>query len=236
MRFRVHAEPVIGPRLARTRWRAPEMPMFSGPTEGHMAGVAFARCPSTPRRSKLDPFTNVLPRTTLDPPSPVTRVIRLALQVLLRSPTPGGASLPISLSLIGSRRLLNSRRQRLHLRIEIGFALEADPRQIRHGDVIVLDANAVGETAIGLEQIGIALIAAETETGRDVERHLMAPVGNAPARRPALGLEHAKRALIFAEPVRQRAIELQPVAIMAHPAIADEVARVWLTNEIFQDR
>jgi len=32
-------------------------------------------------RSKLDPFTNVLPRTTLDPPSPVTRVIRLALQV-----------------------------------------------------------------------------------------------------------------------------------------------------------
>jgi hypothetical protein len=33
-------------------------------------------------RSKLDPFTNVLPRTTLDPPSPVTRVIRLALQVL----------------------------------------------------------------------------------------------------------------------------------------------------------
>src|SRR6266513_3282034 len=44
----------------------------------------------------------VLPRTALDPPSPVTRVIRLALQVLLRSPTPGGASLPISLSLIGS--------------------------------------------------------------------------------------------------------------------------------------
>src|SRR6266852_1831024 len=53
-------------------------------------------------RSKLDPFTNVLPRTALNPPSPVTRVIRLALQVLLRSPTPGGASLPISLSLIGS--------------------------------------------------------------------------------------------------------------------------------------
>ena len=52
--------------------------------------------------SGLDPFTNVLPRTALDPPSPVTRVVRLALQVLLRSPTPVGASLPISLSLIGS--------------------------------------------------------------------------------------------------------------------------------------
>src|SRR6266567_3839748 len=36
-------------------------------------------------RSKLDPFTNVLPRTTLDPPLLVTRVVRLALQVLLRS-------------------------------------------------------------------------------------------------------------------------------------------------------
>src|SRR5258708_11781388 len=53
-------------------------------------------------RSKLDPFTNVLPRTNLDPPLLVTRVVRLALQVLLRSPTPDGASLPISLSLIGS--------------------------------------------------------------------------------------------------------------------------------------
>src|SRR6476620_5231835 len=37
-------------------------------------------------RSKLDPFTNVLPRTTLDPPFPVTRVIRLALQVLRKPP------------------------------------------------------------------------------------------------------------------------------------------------------
>jgi hypothetical protein len=52
--------------------------------------------------SQLDPFTNVLPRTTLGSPLPVTRVIRLALQVLLRSPTPVGASLPISLPLIGS--------------------------------------------------------------------------------------------------------------------------------------
>ena len=53
-------------------------------------------------RFTLDPFTNVLPRTALDPPFRVTRVIRLALQVLLRSPTPVGALLPISLSLIGS--------------------------------------------------------------------------------------------------------------------------------------
>src|SRR5580658_5537619 len=39
-------------------------------------------------RSCPEPSTNVLPRITHDPPSPVTRVVRLALQVLLRSPTP----------------------------------------------------------------------------------------------------------------------------------------------------
>jgi len=51
--------------------------------------------------SCLDPFTNVLPRTTLNPPLLVTRVVRLAFQVLLRSPTPACASLPTSLPLIG---------------------------------------------------------------------------------------------------------------------------------------
>ena len=52
---------------------------------------------------------DAFPRTTLGPPSPVTRVIRLALEVLLRPPTPAGASLPTSLSLIGSltQSLLN---------------------------------------------------------------------------------------------------------------------------------
>src|ERR1700686_1460468 len=92
----------------------------------------------------------------------------------------------------------SSRRQRLHLRIKIGFSLEADARQIRHGDGAVLDTNAVGETAIGLEQIGIALIAAEAETGRDIERHLVSAMRNAPARPPAPHLEDPKRALIFA--------------------------------------
>jgi hypothetical protein len=47
-----------------------------------------------------------------------------------------------------------SRRQRFHLRVKIGFSLEADARQIRHGDVTVLDANAIREAAIGLEQVG----------------------------------------------------------------------------------
>lgn len=56
--------------------------------------------------SCLDPFTNVLPRTTLDPRLLVTRVVRLALEVLLRSPPPDCVSLPTSLSLIGLLTLL----------------------------------------------------------------------------------------------------------------------------------
>src|ERR1700675_4675399 len=58
------------------------------------------------------------------------------------------------------------RRQRLHLRIKIRLPRKADPRELRHGDVTALDATAVGEAAIGLDQVGIALIAAKPEAGR----------------------------------------------------------------------
>src|ERR1700730_889743 len=73
------------------------------------------------------------------------------------------------------------RRQRVHLRIEIRFSLKADARQLRHGDVTVLDANTVGKAAIGLEKVGIALVAPEPEAGRDIERHLMSAMRNASA-------------------------------------------------------
>src|SRR6185369_14831188 len=98
-----------------------------------------------------------------------------------------------------------SRRQRVHLLVEIGFSLEPDARQVRHGDVAVLDTHAVREAAIGLEQVGIAFIAAKAEAGRDIERHLVAAVGNAAAWRPAVGLQHRQRALIFAQAIGQRA-------------------------------
>src|SRR6266849_312647 len=95
----------------------------------------------------------------------------------------------------------------------IGLSFKTDARQIRHGDVTVLDAHAIRKTAIGLEQVGIAFIAAEAEPRCDIERHLMAAMRNTAARRPAQGLQDAERALIFAKSIRQRAIELQPVAV-----------------------
>src|SRR5437588_788001 len=127
-------------------------------------------------------------------------------------------------------------RKPLHLGIEIGFALKADARQIRHRDDAVLDANAVGETAIGLEQIGIALIAAEPETGRDVQRHLMPAMRDAARRRPAMGLQHRQSALIFAEPVGQGAVELQKVAVGPHAAVSNEIARILMAEQVLAGR
>src|SRR4051812_23162698 len=127
---------------------------------------------------------------------------------------------------------MSSRRQRLHLAIEIALALKADTGKVRHRDVAVLDTYAVGEAAIGLEQVRIAFIAAEAEAGGDIERHLVPAMRDATARRPAVGLQHRKRALILTEPVGQRAIELQPVAIGPHAAIADEVSRVLVAEQV----
>ena len=96
----------------------------------------------------------------------------------------------------------------------------------------VFDAHAVGKTPVRLEQIGIALVAAETETGGDVERHLMAAMGNAPPRRPAVTLEHRQRAQVLDQAVAQRAIELQPVDFLAHACVADQVARVLHREQV----
>src|SRR5262249_1581505 len=93
-----------------------------------------------------------------------------------------------------------SRRQGLHFPVAIRLALQADARQFRHDDVAGLHADAVGEAAIGLEQIRIALIAAKAEAGGDVERHLVTAMRDAAARRPAMRVQDFERALVFAEP------------------------------------
>ena len=40
-------------------------------------------------------------------------------------------------------------------------------------------------------------------------------------------------ALVFAQAVGQRAVELQPVAIGAHAAVAEKVARILMAEEVF---
>ena len=46
-------------------------------------------------------------------------------------------------------------------------------------DVAVHDLHAVGEAAVGLEQVGVGLVAAQAQAGRDGQRHLVAAVRDA---------------------------------------------------------
>src|SRR5215207_3432813 len=91
---------------------------------------------------------------------------------------------------------------------QVGFALEADARQIRHDDVAVFDANGVREAAVWLKQVGVALIAAEAQASRNVQRHLVPAMGDAAGRRPAMLRQNIERPKIFDKPVRQGAVEL----------------------------
>ena len=50
--------------------------------------------------------------------------------------------------------------ERDHLRVQIRFSFEADARKLGQCHVPINDFNAVGKTAIGLEQVRIAFIAA----------------------------------------------------------------------------
>src|SRR3569623_394010 len=113
-----------------------------------------------------------------------------------------------------------------HHLVEIGFALKPDAGQRRQGDVAVLHPYAVGEATKGLKQVGIGFIAAQAESGCDVERHLMSAMRNTTRRRPAIRLQHLERAEKFDKAVTQCAIELQPVDVLAHAAVADEVAGI----------
>jgi len=74
--------------------------------------------------------------------------------------------------------------------------------------------------------VGVGLVAAQAQAGGDVQRHLVAAVRDAAARRPAVLLQHVQGAQVFDQAVGQGAVELQPVAVRTHAAVADQVARV----------
>src|SRR4051794_4451695 len=105
-------------------------------------------------------------------------------------------------------RYLASFRQFAHNLDQIGLALEADAGQVGQRHVAVLDLDAIGEAAEGLEQVGVALVAAESEAGRNVERHLVPAVRDAAAGGPAVFLEHVERAKVLDQAVAERAVEL----------------------------
>ena len=106
------------------------------------------------------------------------------------------------------------------------------PGKLGHDDVPVLDLHAVREAAIGLEQVRIALVAAEAEAGRDVERHLVAAMRDAAGGRPAELRQHVEGAQVLDQAVGQGAVELQPVAVRPHAAVAQEVAGVLVREQV----
>ena len=124
-------------------------------------------------------------------------------------------------------------RQRAHLVDQVRLALEPDPGKVRQRDVPVFHPDAIGESAVRLEQVGIRFVAAESEAGSDRERHLMPTVGDAPRRRPAMLPQHVQRAQILDQSVAQGAVELQPIAVWTHAGVANKVARILHREQVF---
>ncbi len=58
-------------------------------------------------------------------------------------------------------------------------------------------------------------------------------MGDAAAGGPAVVFQHVERAQVFDEAVAEGAVELQPVAVGAHAAVADEVAGVLHGEQVF---
>src|SRR5882672_4383787 len=106
--------------------------------------------------------------------------------------------------------LIYSRTQLPHDLVEVRFALESYARQVGHRNVARFDPHAVGEPAERLEQVRVRLVSAQAEAGGDVQRHLVAAVGHAARRRPAIGAQHVERAQVLDQAIAQRAVELQP--------------------------
>lgn len=127
------------------------------------------------------------------------------------------------MTLLFPRMLL---RKSLHDAVQLVLCFETDTGEIRQSDVTIVDSEAVRESAKRLKNTWVGFIAAEAETGRDVERHLVAAMWNAAGGRPARIPQHFEDAQIFHQAVTQRAIKLQNITIGSQSRVANQVARV----------
>src|SRR6476661_5898237 len=110
--------------------------------------------------------------------------------------------------------------------VELGLALEPDARDLGQADPAVHHDGVVGEAAGGLELARVGLVAAELERGRDVQGELVAAVRDAAAGGPAVLAQHVLDPQVLGQAVAQRRVDLDDVAVRAHPAVADQVAGV----------
>src|SRR5262249_46548369 len=94
-----------------------------------------------------------------------------------------------------------------HDRVQGGLPLETDPGPIRYRDVAVLKVGVVGEPAEGAEYAGIGFRTAQSKTGGDGERHLIAAVREQCAARPAVAFEHGDGARVLHDAVGLRRVD-----------------------------
>src|SRR5215204_4498035 len=88
-------------------------------------------------------------------------------------------------------------------------------------DFSLLVSNAIGESTERLEDAWVAFIAAESEAGGHVERHLMSTVWDYACAGPAVLFDHLYGSQVFDESIRERTIELKPVGFRMHSTVAD---------------
>src|SRR3546814_9495709 len=82
----------------------------------------------------------------------------------------------------------------------------------------------------------IGLVAAELQAGGDVQRELMPAMRHHVAAGEAMVAEQGEGAQVFHQTVAERAVELQPVAVRPHAAMAQQVARVLVREQILAGR
>ena len=93
-----------------------------------------------------------------------------------------------------------------------------------------------GKPPNGWNRSGYDSLPPRPRPGRDIQRHLVAAVRDAAAARPAVLVQHVQRAQVFDQAVAERAVELQPVAVGAHAAVADQVARILHREQVLAGR
>src|SRR6478752_3553729 len=120
--------------------------------------------------------------------------------------------------------------------VELGLALEPDARDLGQADPAVHHDGVVGEAAGGLELARVGLVAAELERGRDVQGELVSAVRDAAAGGPAVLAQPVLDPQVLGQPVAQRRVDLDDVAVRAHPAVADQVAGVGQGEQILAGR
>src|SRR5436309_14339083 len=100
----------------------------------------------------------------------------------------------------------------------------------------VLNPYRIRKSAVGLEEVGVALVTAKPQAGGDVQRHLVTAVRDAARRRPAMLGQDVQCPEVFNETVGQSTVELQPVTVRTHAAVTQQIAGVLVREEGFSRR